>query len=232
MSTKTNNMMRTKLFLHPAAPHEAGCTEAGALCLMYMSLLHEYGQDHYKQISIYEGMTESVVRTGKHVCVKLKYDSERRDVEKNRIRLEIIHAALLRVAVFENKLDLQVLDRIRQRILESEFMLEIVYRKERRKDGTVAKIVVHPEMEWFDYYVVVEERGVESFKLWIHSGEPDVEEMAALFATMEWKNNNELVIIRQSLEAEIRVFVKERRAAYKELMGFVRLGKMRVGMAV
>ena len=85
----------------------------------------------------------------------------------------------------------------------------------RRNDGLLANIVVHPTMDFYDYYVVVVgEAGKVKFKLWIYTMDSDD---PALFSRSTWKNDNELVFTLQSEQVEITVFVEERKATVRRL---------------
>ena len=98
--------MKLHIFrLNSIAPGGVGGPEAGALDLIYSLLLQKFDSHVYSHIfinQIGDDLDEGIFRNGKEIAINIKYPVENFDEkfvkEKNIIRLEIIHMALLRIA--------------------------------------------------------------------------------------------------------------------------------------
>src|SRR5437667_12875436 len=107
--------MKTQLRLNSVVPHGVGSgSESLALDLIYEFLLREFAQAIYRYISINQigsELNEFVMKEpGNKIHVNIRYpaheDFESKSAdEKNEIRLDIVHTALLRVAEYDKKLD-------------------------------------------------------------------------------------------------------------------------------
>ncbi|MDO6432996.1 hypothetical protein Q4E93_20475 [Flavitalea sp. BT771] len=212
--------MRTQLHLTSTSDPAIAGPEAEAFCLIYSFLLHACGLDHYKRIDITlvgadkdEGVTKY---PGKKIAVATRYSLPEDLAAKGRegrskAFLEVIHAALLRVAALEYKLDAGVLESIRKRMLHSEPSFEFACQSVTR--GAVqATLRVHADMTRLDYYVLVVEGGRIKFKLWIYSRSTSGVNVADVALDMTWKDDNELVISGKSMDVEIHVLINEGRA--------------------
>jgi putative transposase len=101
------------LRLESVVPHGVGGTEAGIIDLIYAFLLQEYGQDIYSYIhvnQIGEDLDEVIIKDGKNIYINVRYPAiegleQRSTKERNRIRLDVAHTALLKIAEYEKKLD-------------------------------------------------------------------------------------------------------------------------------
>jgi len=232
--------MRTLIHLTSKTGPDIAGPEAETLCLIYMLLLHEYGIDHYRHISITlvgAGDDEVVTKyPGKKIAVGLRYpvpeDLALKGVDgRKRVRLDAIHAALLRVAAFEHKLDADLLEGIRRRILKNDLSFEFVCQREMR--GRVqATLVVHADVTGLDYYVMAGEGGRVRFKLWIYSRSASVAQFVEDPLQLAWKDDDQLIISGRSMEEEICVLVKEGRAWSRRVDRHVRVkGARKVLMA-
>ena len=152
----------------------------GAIDLIYSSLLQKYGLDYYNHIHINQignELNEFLMKEGKKIHINIRYpvykDFELKNpLEKNIIRLEIIHEALLRLAEKDKRFDSIILDSIKKEILENEFSFDIVYKAHinNKNENIVAKVIVHPEEDRFNFYVLIEDSGKEICKPLIYSG--------------------------------------------------------------
>lgn len=220
--------MKTQLRLNSVVPHGVGSgSESLALDLIYEFLLHEFGQDIYRYISINQigsELNEFVMKEpGNKIHVNIRYpayeDFEMRSGdEKNMIRLDVVHAALVRVAEYDKKLDVGQLEAIRKKIIANNFSFDFVCRTyvNKQSSNLIAMIIVNPTMDRFEYYVQVEEDKKLKCKLHIYRGRPGVH-FAEFFFYGKWKGKNELIIWGKKKEVEIHVLVDECRADFVNL---------------
>jgi hypothetical protein len=223
--------MRTHLHLTSTSGPEIAGPEAEALCLIYSFLLHACGLDHYKRISITllgEDKEEAVMKSpGKKIEVGIRNPlpedlSSKGREGRSKAFLEVIHAAMLRVAAFEYKLDAGVLEGIRKRMLQSDVSFEFALQSETRGD-VQATLRVHADMNRLDYYVLVVEGGRVKFKLWIYSRSTSGMNVSDVVLDLVWKDENELVISGRSMEVEIHVLIREGRAWSRRVGRYVRV---------
>src|SRR5688572_4216824 len=98
--------MVTQLRLGSVVAHGVGGPEAGAVDLIYLFLLMEYRQNIYRAIfinQIGDDLNEVIIKQGKEIYVNVRHPAPvdfdlKSDEEKNRIRLDVIHTGLLRIA--------------------------------------------------------------------------------------------------------------------------------------
>lgn len=220
--------MKTQLRLNSVVPHGVGSgSESLALDLIYEFLLYEFGQDVYRYISINQigsDLNEFVMKEpGNKIHVNIRYpvyeDFESKSVdEKNKIRLDVIHTALLRVVEYDERLVIEQLNAIRKKILDSNFSFYFVCRSyvNKVRPALIGKVIVQPAMDRFDYYVLIEENEREKCKLHIYNGRPGVH-FTEFFFNGKWKGENELIIWGKQKEVEIHVLVSECRAEFVNL---------------
>jgi hypothetical protein len=221
--------MKTHIFrLESVGPHTVGGPEAGAIDLIYTFLLQEYKQDVYSYLHINqidEGLNELVMKEpGNKIFINIRYpiheDFEQKSIEeKNRIRLDVIHTALLRIADYDKKLDVSKLEAIRNKILKNNFSFELeckAYLNNKNKE-LLAKVLVHPQMDKFDYYVSIEKNGKVKCRLKIYSAATNIFYFPYFFRYGKWKNDNEFILIGTQKEVEIHIIVDKCRIDYKNL---------------
>ena len=99
-------------------PEGVGGPEAGSIDLIYSYLLQEYNCDFYDHIHINQigdDLQEMIMKVGKKIVTNINYPSngfENKTIkEKNQIRLDIVHTALVRIAEKEKKLNINNLER-------------------------------------------------------------------------------------------------------------------------
>jgi hypothetical protein len=210
-------------------PHGVGGPEAGAISLIYAKLLHDFGQDFYnvKVNQIGEGSDPDEIilkEPGNKIHINIRYAAPEDfetwlDVEKNRYRLDIVHAALNRIADYYGKYDKSKLEEIRNKILENDFafcfhLKKFVYPKNK---NLIAWIVVEPVMDRFLYYVVVEYNGHRTHKILIYQGTTDLYYFTMFFQKGKWKSENELVLTGKENVVQTHVFIKENRVEFVNL---------------
>jgi hypothetical protein len=212
--------MKTEIRLGSVVPHGVGGPEAAAMDLTYICLLHEFGQDIYRRIGINqigEDLNEFVMKEpGNKIHVNIRYpaykDFESKSAEeKNKIRLDVIHAALLRVAEYDKKLNIYQLEAIRKKILDNNFSFEFVFKSHvnKKNENLVAKITVHPEMDRFNYYAIIEENEKIKCRVHLYNGRTGVFFGEEFFFYGKWKGENEFIIWGKKKEVEIRILVDE-----------------------
>ena len=196
--------------------------------MIYTSMLNEFGQGYYRYIGINQigdELNEFVMKeAAKTIHVNIRYpvfnDFESKSTgEKNRIRLDVIHAALVRIAEYDKKFDVRVLESIREKILEKDFSFEFICKSfVYKKTGVrVAKIVLQPEMNKFNYYVIIEDAGKAIRRLLMYVGLTDAIYVPKLFSEGKWKSENEIIIKGKLNEVEISVTVNEGEIRFKNL---------------
>lgn len=228
-SVSVNNYenMKTEIRLGSVVAHGVGGPEAAAIDLIYICLLHEFGQNIYRRIGINqigEDLNEFVIKeSGNKIHVNIRYpayeDFEARSIqEKNEIRLDVVHAALLKVAEYDKKLDIHQLEAIRRKILDNNFHFEFVCKSYVKKnENTLIKVVVHPEIDRFNYYAIIEEHGKIRCKIHLYSGRTATFFGEGFFFYGKWKGENEFIIGGKRKEVEIHILVDECRADFVNL---------------
>ena len=225
--------MKTEVRLGSVVSHGVGGPEAGAINLIYAHFLHEYGQGFYKRIGINqigEDLNESVLKEqGNKIHVNIRYpvydDFESKGIdEKNKIRLEVIHTSLLRIAEYDKKISVNQLELIRNRILDNNFSFNLLCKSfvSNLSKDLMAKIIVHPEMHKFDFYVLIEKERKEICNQWIYCGITEPVYFTELFSKAKWKSANELVITGKKEEVEIKILIDDCKIEYKNLTRYDR----------
>lgn len=224
--------MKTQLRLNSVVPHGVGSgPESGAIDLIYFFLLHKFRQEHYSYIGINQigkELREFVMKEpGKKIHCNIRYpvfeDFETKSIEeKNRIRLDVIHTALLRIADYDEKLDKDKLEDIKNEILEKNFSFEFeckTYPNKKNK-SLLGKVLVNPQIDKFDYYVLIEENGKEKCKLNIYSAVSTVFYFPYFFRYGKWKNDFEFILTGTKREVEIHILINVCSVGYKNLTAY------------
>ena len=219
--------MDTQIRLGSVIPHGVGGPEAGAIDLIYYFLLREYGQNSYNHIfinQIGEDLNEIILKQGKQININIRYPAQedfelKSDYEKNRIRLDVTHAALLRIAEKEKKLDIQILEIIKNKILENNFSFDFVLKtfKNKKPDNLFAKLIVQPKASSFLYYIQIEEDEKVKCKLPIYNGFTNTFYVRKLFGIGKWKKNNDFILKGKNGEVEIHIIVDSCEVKYINL---------------
>ncbi|MFT3823050.1 MAG: hypothetical protein QM731_03985 [Chitinophagaceae bacterium] len=192
-----------------------GGPEVGAIDLIYSYLLREFEQGLYSHIvinQIDDELNEFVMlQSGNKIYVNIRYPATKdfglKSVdEKNKIRLDIIHTALLRVSKERGKLNAHKLEVIREKIISQNFLFDFIVKAYMKKKNRQAKIVVRPLMDRFDYFLLMEEDGHEKSKTLIFSGGTTIYYFDRFFAAGKWQSENEFVITGKAKEMEMHFF--------------------------
>jgi hypothetical protein len=219
--------MKTQVRLNSVILHGVSGPEAGALNLIYEFLLTEYNQNAYSYISINQindDLNEGMIKKGKQVYLNIRYPSPedfelRTKEEKNRIRLEVIHSGLLRIAEKDKKLDVHSLQAIKDKILINKFSFHFVFKTfENKKNRKLsAKLIVHPGAEQFKYYLQIDEQGQSKCKEIIYNGNTSGFYIADLFKFGKWKDDNHFILTGKRHEVEIHIFIDQCKVEYVNL---------------
>ncbi|PZP46662.1 MAG: hypothetical protein DI598_11815 [Pseudopedobacter saltans] len=189
--------------------------ECYALDLIYICLLREFGQNAYTRIAVNQSddVNEAIIKDpGNRIHCNIRYPSfpdffEKSPKERNLIRLDCIHTALLRIAAYDKKLEVDKLENIKNKILKKNFSFEFLckafpYAKDK---GFVAKIIVNPQIDKFVYYLQVEVNNLIKCKIEFFNGITANHFGEELFNTCKWINNNQLVIYSKN-DHEVDIF--------------------------
>jgi hypothetical protein len=207
------------LRLGSVVPEGVGGPEAGSIDLIYSYLLQEYNCAVYPHIHINQigdELEELVMKMSGKMRVNIKYPSKGFDSkskeEKNLIRLNVVHTALLRIAEKEKKLDVIKLEKIKERILEQHFEFDFIYKQfEDQKDQTVGKILIHPLQDKFCFYFSVEKNGAELTRILLYEGKSTPFYIPDIFYKGKWKSRNQFIISSKNKEEELHVLIDENR---------------------
>lgn len=179
--------------------------ECYALDLIYICLLREFGQNSYRRITINQSgknVSEAIFKDpGNKIHCNIRYPAipdffEKSSMERNLIRLDCVHIALVRIAVYDKKLEIDKLEAIKNKILKNNFSFEFLCKAfpHRKNTALVAKVLVNPQIDKFIYYLQIEENNLVKCKVEIIQGLTVNYFGEELFDTCKWINNNELVI--------------------------------------
>lgn len=216
--------------LGSVVPNGVGGPEAGAIELIYAFLLQEQGLTEYSCIyvnQIGEDLSEMVMKRGKEIYINIRYPAydgfkSKSVEEKNRTRLDIAHAALLRISEEDKKLDASKLEAIKNKILEKFFSFDFVCKPylNKKNKSLIAKIIVHPEIDRLNYFVLIEEDEMIKCRVHFYSGLTTLFYYPALFASGNWKSDNEFIITGKQKEMEIRILIDQCKAEFKNLTNY------------
>lgn len=210
--------MITQFRLNSVTAHGVSGPEAGAIDIIYSYLFKEFGMSVYSYISINQiadNLDEFVSVKSKQCHINIRYstssDFDRKDnLGKNKVRLAVVHEALLRLADHDKKLDIEKLELIREKILKDNFNFQFVCKENVYKKDTnlVAGIVVSPHTDRFDYYIQILEKGQTICNTKIYCGRPSLIYFKDLFSIIKWNGNEEVQISGERKEAIIKLDVK------------------------
>jgi hypothetical protein len=195
--------------------HGVGGAEASAINFVYSSLLKKAGLDYYSFIFINqvdEELEEFVKIEKREVYINIRYPTNedfelKTEIERNIIRLEIIHTALLRLAQKNSKISVLKLNEIKAEFFKQNFLFQLEYSEWINKSyaNLRAKLFVVPNEKWFDFYIAISEDKREICKTLIYTGRPSDYYIDSLFSNGKWKGKNELIVSGKEKVVEIHV---------------------------
>lgn len=201
------------LRLNSVVMNGAGGPGASAISLIYSFLLQEFSLDVYTHITINqigEDLEEFVSKEGKNVHVNIRYpgsvsDNLHNADENNKIRLQIIHMALLRIAETYKQWDTQKLGEIKGLILQKRFKFELVYQEfKNSRQQILAKIIVFPEQMMFRIYCALYKDGIEYCRVSLMNSVP-IPIFSEYFKDGRWDNNGKLRVFGKVREVEFLI---------------------------
>lgn len=216
--TRKKQIVKIEIFrLISIDPDGIGNQGNGLLDILYSYLLWKNGLDYYKFIRINQiGREQQIkefveIKKGK-VHVNLIHPTDKKfdlldNFSKNRIRLDVIHAGLLKLAEVDSRFSSNVLEKIREDILKNNFNVSLDGEwKVNQFDRTVQfRFSVIPYTDFFDYYITVQRDGIEICKQFLYRGKPNPSIAFYFFSRPKWKNKNELLIEGEEKQMRIRL---------------------------
>lgn len=217
--------MKTQIRLNSVVPHGVSGPEAGAINLIYEFLLNEHKQNSYTYISINQigdDLEEVMIKEGKRIYLNIRYPSPeefefKNDEEKNRIRLEVIHSGLLRIAEKDKKLNVQALQEIKDKIEKNNFSFDFIYMVYKKKNDLSAQLIVHPKTDRFEFYIQIEEKGKVKCRVSIYNGNTSGFYVPDLFKFGSWKSKDHFVLTGKRRDVEINVYIDQCKVEYINL---------------
>jgi hypothetical protein len=193
-------------------------SEGGAIEAIYSYLMGKYQQDIYKRIVVIQIDTPTnelvLIEKDMEAHVKILYKAPEGfnsfSVEdKNKVRVDCIHAALLKVFQKDRKFNKGKLETIKEEILMKNFFFEIICKKFWNKNKTLlGKLILSPFSDRFEYYVTVTNiNNLIKCKIKIYNGKPDIYYFGRLFSFCKWTKNSKIIINGNNKEVEIHIDV-------------------------
>ena len=205
---------------------------AAAIGLIYSMLLQHYNQDVYKAIiinQIDENLEEIVMKHGGQVNVNIRYPArqdfdELTELEQNKIRIEVLHEGLIRIAARFGIMDVSILNQIKEEVIQKGFIYSFKFKPtvNKKDEQLAAYIVVEPSVHEFKVLALVEKAGEELCKVEIYRGAPHYLHLAEFFSIIKWKGINELLITGKAEEVETHLNVSECKVKMVNLTPYAR----------
>jgi len=219
---------KTQIKLDSVIRHGVGGPESGAIALIYEFLLAEFNQNNYKYIhvnQIGDDLEEVIVKMPVgQIYVNVRHpaqaDFKSKGIdEQNRIRLEIMHTGLLRIAKHEGKLNIEQLESIKRKILTHNFSFNFLVKTFTNPELTSLKanLIIEPKTDRFDYFISIVENGDEKCKVLIYEGATSVYYFDYFFTKGKWKGDNEFIVTGNRKEVAIHVLVDKCKVEYEGL---------------
>ncbi len=217
--------------MHSVVPHGVGSSsEASAIELIYAILLRRFDADVYSFSinQIGNDLEEFILKEpGNKIHINFRYpaykDFESKTVqERNLIRLEVIHAALLKIAENDSKVAADKLNLIKEDIIENDFNYEFQVKQftNRKNKDLVAKIILHPRVDKFVYYISIENKGQEFLRLLLYNGLPGYDYFTKFFQKGKWRGENEVIITGKDNIVETHVLLDQKRIDFINLTNY------------
>lgn len=189
----------------------------GAISFIYSHLLEEYNVGLHENILINHvgnDLQELIIKQNKQTSINIRYQlpsnfNELDTNKKNFLFAEIIHEALVRLAKNKPKIDIAKLEAIRKEIIDKNFSFDFVYKSHQNKQykSLVAKVIISPELSRFNFFVSLEDNGIEKCRLLIYIGKTTDFYISDLFFYGKWKNANEFVVTGKRSEIAIHTYI-------------------------
>ena len=198
--------------------HEApgiGLPEGGCVSLVYGYLLQLFHCDVYRNVIVNQigvGMNELVLKKGTYAHVNIQYtingDFRRMSIdERNRIRLNIIHTAMLRLASEDSRIESSKLESIKETILENNFLFDIPYKsfENKKHPAWIIKVIVRPSEDVFRFFAILEKDSIRKCEILIYSGATTDYYFDYFFSSGKWNGELSFVLFGKKKEQEIHI---------------------------
>jgi|GEM_PF-1908861 len=199
-------------------------THCIAIGMIYTFLLRKNHVTSYDFINIIEVGNElneliSVDKREVHINIRYFIQGEyqsRSLEERNAIRLNSIHTAMLRLAEQDSRVDVDVLHLIRSEILEKNFLFYFEHKKWTRKLAPVmtASLLFCPKENKIDFFIILFSKGIEVCNKLVYSGRLGLDYLDTLFCHGKWSKENNFMLTGKSKEIEFIVFPEACKVAY------------------
>jgi len=211
--------MKKQLFqLESVVKYGVGGPKAAAISLIYRYLLHREELCFYSRIfinQIGDDLEEFVRKYPSGMSINIRYPvfedyKEKSTNERNLIKLDVIHTALLRLAEKDKRFEVNKLENIKNEILEKNFHFEMGFRKwvNKKKDSLSCILTIAPAEDFFDFHLIVSENDKPVCKVHIYRGKPTDWYIQDLFSKGKWKGTNEFILSGANKEVEIHLNIE------------------------
>lgn len=198
---------------------------ARPVLLMYTNIFHRDKVKSYSHIIITqwpEGNGSTVNPLwGKEIGVSLERNlpadvSSMDDKAKQLLVLELIHAGLVILAEEKKKLDVNMLDNVKQEILQADFDFWITYKQfpNKKAPDLTATVIVHPMPRAYQVYLQISRQEAETDKILVFEGIPSASMVGELFGAGKWVSTTEFVVTGKQSEIEVHFSTEDRLLKY------------------
>ncbi len=187
-------------------PNGIGNEGNGMLDILYSYLLYENGLSFYKYIKINQihqsqDIKEFVDFDKGKVHVNIIHNTPSNfdyldDISKNKIRLEVIHAGLLRISKEDERLQKDKLEKIREEILlkKNYFIIDGIVSVNPFDKNITCKILITPQAKYFIFSLDVKNKDSYLCKVDLYRSKPLVYYLDSFFSIIKWINKDELYV--------------------------------------
>ncbi|MFT3677209.1 MAG: hypothetical protein QM781_15035 [Chitinophagaceae bacterium] len=210
-------------------PNGIGNRGNGLLNIIYSYLLWKNGLDYYRFIKVNqigrEQQVKEFVEIDKgYVHINLIYPTDKDfnlldDDNKNKIRLEVAHAGLLRLAEVDSRFSISKLNKIHEEVIKNNFQiaLESDGKINQFDKGVLVKLLILPSITYFDYHLIIQRDGAEICRQFLYRGKPAPDIVTYFFSKPKWKNKNELVIEGEEKQMRLRLNISNCNLEFQNL---------------
>src|SRR6187402_58414 len=186
--------------------------ETGLISFLYSYLLMRDSLDFYNLIIVNHiglDLEEKIFYDKGKAHINIRYQIDEAFLlgsayQKNVLFLDIIHTALLRLSMEDDRLDSDKLKAIKEEILSKGFLFEIEYIvvPNNTHKELIAKLLLRVHADKFDFYIRIIYKDQIKWETLIYEGAPSSYYFDDLFYNAKWVGNNEFVISGKRSEIE------------------------------
>lgn len=91
--------------------------------------------------------------------------------EKNNIRLNLMHEALLKLSAYDKRFSVEKLEEIKTAVIQSDFIVDIPYRiyVNKHNANITGTVIVNPKESEYLFYFVITDNGIETTRAFLES---------------------------------------------------------------